>query len=168
MSASERERQPELQTVRCSSTGRDHTIYPIGDWSVRTLWKWWSTASGCSPGLRLGLGMATTSHTTNVWFVPLYHQAVLQTGPQNPPLQAAVIPTHMWGRHPTTSPSQLRERDRAKRQTKCLHLAVSPSLTHKPVTNRNTPNGHAKTLSCGHAKITLVHLKLLNLSKFPL
>ena len=195
MSAGVRERQPELQTLRCSSTGRDHTIYLIGDWSVRTLWKWWSTASGCSPGLRLGLGLATTSHT--VWFVPLYHQAVLQTGLQNPPLQAAVIPTtpHMWGRHPKTSPSPYQVRDRAEKQTKCLHLAMYPSLTYKPSTSNNIPRGHAKKLfkwhrhakttitsrnflrghaknlfkSRGHAKTTFGHFKLwiLNLLNFP-
>ena len=89
-SAGLREQQPELQTSRCSSTGRDHTIYPIRDWSVRTLLGWWSTASGCSPGLKLGLGLATTSHITNVRFVPPYHPAVLQAGPENPSLQAAI------------------------------------------------------------------------------
>ena len=55
----------------------------IGDWSVRTLWGLWNAASGCSPGLWLGLGLATTSHVTNVRFVPPYHHttpAVLQAG----------------------------------------------------------------------------------------
>ena len=50
--------------------GLDHTIYLIGDWSVRPLREWRSTALGCSPGLRLGLGSAVTLHMYNAWFVP--------------------------------------------------------------------------------------------------
>ena len=46
--------------------GLDHTIYPIGDWSVRALWEWQSTASGC----RLGLGSVVTLRVYNAWFVP--------------------------------------------------------------------------------------------------
>ena len=42
---------------------------------------------GCSPGLRLGLGLATTSHVTNVWFVPPYHLTVMRAGQENPSLQ---------------------------------------------------------------------------------
>ena len=57
------------------------------------------TVSGCSPGLRLGLGLATTSHITNVRFIPPYCQAALQAGPQNPPLQAVTTTTAppTWG-----------------------------------------------------------------------
>ena len=50
---------PALTDVR-ERQGLDHTIYPIGDWSVQALREWRSTASGCSPGLRLGLGSAVT------------------------------------------------------------------------------------------------------------
>ena len=50
--------------------GLDHTIYPIGDLSVWALREWQSTALGCSPGLRLGQGLAVTLRVYNAWFVP--------------------------------------------------------------------------------------------------
>ena len=71
----------------------------------RTLWGWWSAASGCSPGLRLGLGLAIASHVTNVWFVPPYHHTtpeVLQADQKKTPLQAVVTPTppNLWDNYP--------------------------------------------------------------------
>ena len=92
VSAGVRERQLELQTLRCSSTGRDHTIYLIGNWSVRALREWRSTSSGCSPGLRLGLGLAVTLRVYNAWLVP---SRVNNTRPRNKdPLLLQAPPHH--------------------------------------------------------------------------
>ena len=127
------------------STRRDHTIYPIGDWSVRTLWKWWSTASGCSPGLRLGLGLATTPHATNFWFVPPYHQDALQAGLQNPPLQAVQTsdPPYRQGPHSSNQPAKHRVIPKGhskKRNNK--YVRMSPLKPHYK--HRDSPKGHSK------------------------
>ena len=146
VSAGVRERQPELQTLRCSSTRRDHTIYPIGDWSVRTLWGWWST----------GLGLATTSHITNVRFVPPYQHttpAVLQAGQKKPPLQAAVTPTspHLGNYYPPKLSPSL--------QLSHLHVTHYLRLPFDKDTQKILfkLRGHAKT-TIGHFKLSTSNL----------
>ena len=96
------------------------------------MWGWWSAASGCSPGLRLGLGLATTSHITNVRFVPPYHHTTPAV------LQAVVTPIspHLWDYYsPKLSPSlQLS-------QFQVTHYLRLPF-------GKDSSRGHTKTFPC--------------------